>query len=328
MRIFFILYCSILLMLTNCSEVNKSEQQTTKTATSMKPIKATLAYNIKAQLGEGAFWNHQTQEFFWIDIEGKQLHIFNPQTKENRSFSTPSRIGTVVPVDQEEALVALEDGMYLMNTLTGTSELFSAVEADLPENRFNDGKCDPAGRLWVGSMHLQQLANKANLYKIDGDGTATRMLDSITISNGIVWTKDEQTMYYIDTPTSQIRAFDYDKKEGTISNGRVVVEVPLDLGYPDGMAIDEEDMLWVGMWNGNAVARFNPKTGALMTKVEVPAHNITACAFGGPNLDILYITTASIDMTDIEKIKYPNAGAIFMAKPGVKGVASPFFKKD
>lgn len=293
----------------------------------MPSNKATLAYKIKAQLGEGAFWNHQTQEFFWIDIEGRQLHIYDPESKTNRSLSTPSRIGTVVPSGEQEALVALEDGMYWMNTQTGALKLFTAVEADLPENRFNDGKCDPAGRLWVGSMHLKQIEGKASLYKIDAAGTATKMLDKITISNGIVWTKDEQTMYYIDTPTSTIQAFDYDKDTGRISNARVAVKVPLDLGYPDGMAIDEADKLWVGMWNGNAVARFDPVSGKLLSKIEVPAHNITACAFGGPDLDVLYITTASIDMTEAERAKYPDAGAVFMAKPGVKGVKSPHFKK-
>ena len=165
----------------------------------------------------------------------------------------------------------------------------------------------------------------ASLYRVDPDGKATKMLDSITISNGIVWTSDRKTMYYIDTPTRQIRAYDYDNASGNISNERVAVNVPDTLGFPDGMAIDEEDMLWVGMWNGDCVARFNPKTGQLVSKIEVPAHNVTACAFGGENLDTLYITTASLDMTEEERLRYPDAGSIFKAVPGVKGVRSPFF---
>ncbi len=157
-------------------------------------------------------------------------------------------------------------------------------------------------------MHLEQSEPKANLYKISKDGEATKMLDSITISNGIVWSSDKKTMYYIDTPTGNIRAYDFDMNNSTISNERIAVVVSESLGYPDGMAIDEEDMLWVGMWDGNSVARFNPQT-----------------AFGGENLDILYITTASIDMTDEEKEKFPLAGSIFKADPGVKGVKSNFF---
>jgi len=122
-----------------------------------------------------------------------------------------------------------------------------------------------------------------------------------------------------------IRGFDYDLNAGTISNERVAVTVPETLGFPDGMAIDENDQLWVGLWNGNAVAHFDPLTGKLISKIEVPAHNVTACAFGGENLDTLYITTARIDMTAEELIKYPDAGSVFMAVPGVKGVQSTFF---
>ena len=307
----------------NCSSSpTPPKKETEKVSNKMDPNKAILEYKIKAQLGEGALWNHQTQEFFWVDIEGKMLHIYNPETKVNRSFPTPSRIGTVVPSGKESALIALEDGMYNINTLTGDIKLFTKVETDQPENRFNDGKCDPAGRLWVGSMHLEQITGRANLYRIDHDGTATKMLDSITISNGIVWTKDQKTMYYIDTPTGFIRAYDYDLTTGDISNERIAVEVPTSLGYPDGMTIDENDMLWVGLWNGNAVANFNPQTGELIRKIEVPAHNVTACAFGGPNLDVLYITTASVDMSTEEMTKYPNAGSVFMAMPDVKGVKS------
>ncbi len=314
-----------LLSIFSCAE---KKTQTQNVLEIMDPTKAVLEYKIDAKLGEGAIWNFETQEFFWIDIEGKKLHIYNPKTKSNRSLDTPSRIGTVVPSGRGEAIIALEDGMYIINTNSGVIKLFSALEDDIPENRFNDGKCDPAGRLWVGSMHLKQAAYKANLYKIDSNGAATKMLDSITISNGIVWTKDQKTMYYIDTPSSKIMAFDYDVDKGEISNERLAVHVSTEIGYPDGMAIDEEDKLWVGMWNGNAVAHFDPITGELISKIEVPAHNITACAFGGPNLDTLYITTASIDMSEKEKALYPDAGSVFMAVPGVKGVRSPFFNKE
>ncbi len=306
----------------NCSTPENKPKETSE---KMEAPTAVLEYKINAQLGEGAFWNYKTQEFYWIDILGKQLHIYNPATKENKSFPTPSRVGTVVPAADNEAIIALEDGMYTINTLSGEIKLFSAIEAEQTENRFNDGKCDPAGRLWVGSMHLNESVPNANLYKVEHDGAFTKMLDSITISNGIVWTKDQKTMYYIDTPTGHIRAFVYDVSTGAISNERVAMTVPTSLGYPDGMAIDEEDKLWVGLWNGNAVARFDPFTGKLISKIDVPAHNVTACAFGGKDLDLLYITTARVDMTSEEQAKYPDAGSVFVADPGVKGVRSAFF---
>lgn len=286
---------------------------------------AVLEYDIEAKLGEGAFWNHLTQEFYWVDIEGLKLHIYNPETKENRTFSTPSRIGTVVPTIDDQAVIALVDGIYLINTNTGDLEQLSDVEADMPANRFNDGKCDPNGNLWVGSMFYEQNAPNANLYKVTPSGEATVMKDSVTISNGIVWTSDHKTMYYIDTPTGKIMAYDFEKSNSTISNERVAVEVPESDGYPDGMAIDSEDMLWVGLWNGSAVGRYNPNTGELISKIEVPALNVTACAFGGEDLDVLYITTARLGTSDEQLEKWPYAGSIFKADPGVKGVKSPFF---
>ena len=306
----------LLLLLSACSSSPEKEAG---------PIKAILEYRTPARLGEGAFWNHQTGELYWVDIEAKLLHIYNPATRTDRSFPTPSRVGTVVPANEQEALIALENGIYKINTQSGAVTPFCPLEADLPGNRFNDGKCDPAGRLWVGSMDLATSNPTASLYRIDTNGAPTKMLDQITISNGIVWTADQKTMYYIDTPTGQIRAYDYDIASGTITNERVAVEVPESLGYPDGMTIDEEDMLWVGIWNGNCVAHFDPQTGQLLSKIEVPAHNVTACAFGGPDLDTLYITTASEDMTEEEKRTFPDAGSIFKAVPGVKGVKSSFF---
>lgn len=296
--------------------------------TAPAPPIVSLEYETKAELGEGAFWNHETQRFYWVDILGKQLHIFDPATKINKSFPTPSMIGTVVPQTDSTAVVALLDGIYMMNTNNGELEVLSNIEKDVTMNRFNDGKCDPLGNLWVGSLNMPQDQATGKLYKVAPDGTATEMLDNITISNGIVWTQDAKTMYYIDTPTAKIRAFDFDPATATISNERTAVEVPESLGFPDGMAIDAEDKLWVGMWNGNAVVRFDPETGEMMSKIPIPAHNVTACAFGGRDLDILYITTASVDMTHDEQQGYPQAGSLFSVRPGVKGVPSTLFAKQ
>ena len=288
-------------------------------------VQVELTYESKSILGEGAFWDHKNKRLYWVDIDGMKVHIYDPKTKENKSFDTPTQVGTVVPKNKTEAVIALADGVYILNTDTGAINLLSDVESEMTYNRFNDGKCDPNGNLWIGSMHFDQSAPKANLYKVDPMGKATKMLDSITISNGIVWTLDKTTMYYIDTPTMHIRAFDFDPINSTISNERIAVIVPESLGYPDGMAIDSEDKLWVGLWNGNSVARFDPITGALMSKIEVPAHNVTSCSFGGENFETLYITTASVDMTEEEQKKYPLAGSLFEVKPGVKGVEGNFF---
>ncbi len=294
----------------------------------LKTMQAELVYPISSTLGEGAFWNYKTNELLWIDIEQQQLHVFNPSTNTNKTIQMPAKIGTVVPSeDGNTAIVALSDGIYKVNMITHELTLLSDIESTTIENRFNDGKCDPNGNLWVGSMHLKQEKPNAKLYKVAHNGSATAMVDQVTISNGIVWTKEGTTMYYIDTPTGVIKGYDFDLGNSSISNERVVVTVDPKHGFPDGMAIDENDNLWVGMWNGNSVAQFNPRTGQLLSKIKVPAHNVTSCAFGGENLETLYITTASIDMNSEERNTYTNAGAIFKVKPGVKGVNSAFFKE-
>ncbi len=298
------------------------------TSTKDNSLVAELAYQIPSKLGEGAFWNYKTKELYWIDIEQKKVHVYNPSTKKNKTIQMPRKIGTVVPSETAGvAVVALSDGIYTLDMTTAQLDVLSDVESKIVANRFNDGKCDPNGNLWVGSMHLKQDKPNAKLYKISSNGTSTEMLDNITISNGIVWTKDSKTMYYIDTPTGMIKAYDFDVESSTVSNERIAVRVHAEDGFPDGMTIDENDNLWVGMWNGNAVAQYNPRTGKLISKIIVPAHNITSCAFGGENLETLYITSASIDMNAEERKRYTLAGSIFKVNPGVKGVKSTFFKQ-
>ena len=222
--------------------------------------------------------------------------------------------------------IPLEDGIHTIDLETGTTSIFLNMKDALKGRRLNDGKCDPSGRFWVGSMHFSQTKGEAKLFCITNEPNIETKIDSVTISNGIVWTADKKTMYYIDTPTSQIKAYDFNNETGEIFNGRVAVEIPENLGFPDGMTIDEEDMVWVGMWNGNAVIRFNPKTGKVLQRIQVPAHNITSCAFGGDKLETLYITSARLDMTEEELKQYPLAGSVFKVVPGVKGVNSTFFK--
>ncbi|MFK7749452.1 MAG: SMP-30/gluconolactonase/LRE family protein [Kordia sp.] len=299
-----------------------------KTNTKSTELIAELAYEIPAKLGEGAFWDYNNGLLYWIDIIGETLNVYNPVNNTNKEIKMPAPIGTVVPSKaKDKVIVALNDGVYVVDIGTEKIEKLTDVEAENKGTRLNDGKCDPNGNLWVGSMDYSQTNPGGNLYKVSQSGEVAKMLGNITISNGIVWSKDHKTMYYIDTPTGNIRAFDFDVTTSTISNERIVVTIPTTEGAPDGMAIDENDMLYVGLWNGNCIANYNPKTGKLIQKIKVPAHNVTACAFGGADLDILYITTSNLDMTDEEKAKYPLAGSLFKIKLDVKGVKSTFFKK-
>lgn len=282
--------------------------------------------DIKALLGEGPIWNHELKQLYWIDIEGRQLHVYTPESDKLRSYATGERVGTVVPMKGGDALVALQNGIHSMDLVSGELMLLANPLDTLPDIRFNDGKCDPAGRFWVGTMHLEAQKGAASLYVMERDQSVRKVLDNVTISNGIIWSPDQTTMYFIDTPTRQVNAFNYDFATGEISSPKIAITIPEEMGMPDGMTIDEEGMLWIGLWGGSAVARFNPETGKFMQKIEVPALNVTACAFGGDSLETLYITTASIGMDEEEREKYPLAGRLFAVNPGVKGVPADFYK--
>lgn len=316
------LYCLVLALVTGCTSFSNNAPEEALDSS----VEAALFYKIEAKLGEGPIWNHQTQKLYWVDIEGKQLHILDPTKKENKSISLPVQIGTVVPIDSTQCVVALVDGAYLLDVNTETTALIAHLDADNLSTRLNDGKCDPAGRLWVGSMHWDTTEPLGGLFKLEGNGNSEQVLDGITVSNGIVWSANQKTMYYIDTPTQKVMAFDFDIATGQISNPRVAIEIPKEMGLPDGMTIDAEGKLWIGLWNGDAIVRYDPETGELIQRIPVPAHNVTACAFGGLNLDSLFITTARLDMSEEELKKYPNAGSIFVTVPGVKGVKSHFFQ--
>lgn len=290
-------------------------------------IPSELLYDSQSSLGEGAFWNHQTQTFWWVDILGKQLHIYDPATENNTSYTMPQLIGTVVPDQDGNAIVALQDGIYRFYFQDESLELLAKADHDPNKFRFNDGKCDPAGRLWVGSISMDGSKETAALYRMDTDYTLKRVWEGITISNGIVWSADNTRMYYIDTPTQQVKEFNYDNETGDITFSRVAVEIQHELGSPDGMAIDENNNLWIGHWGGLAVYCWDPVSGDLITKVDVAAKNVTSCAFSGENLDQLIITTASVGMSDEEKNNLTDSGGLFLAIPGVKGVLSPFFGK-
>lgn len=285
-----------------------------------------LILDAKAVLGEGSFWNYKTQKLWWVDIEGKKLHIFNPKTKENKSINTFHRIGTVVPSEKGGVIVALQNGIYHLDLETQSFKFLTNPLEKLENIRFNDGKCDPAGRFWVGTMELDTKEKAASLYRFDLDGSIDKVIDNVTISNGIIWSADQKTMYYIDTPTLQVVAYDYDLESGSIKNRKVVIEIPEDIGSPDGMTIDDEGKLWIAHFGGFSVGRWDPETGELLQKIEVPAPNVTSCTFGGENLDTLYITTGREGMDEEKLKKYPESGGLFAIKPGATGIQLDFYK--
>lgn len=297
------------------------------TETSYPVVDAAVVLPAGALLGEGAYWYGQQQKLWWIDIEKGKLHVFTPSDSSLQTYDMGRRIGTVVPDKAGNAVVALQDGIFRYNIEKQTFSLLAAPEKDKPDNRFNDGKCDPQGRLWAGTMAINASGRHGALYCLEADGKITKKIDSVGISNGIVWTADASRMYYIDTPTGEVRAYDYNATTADIQFNRVAVSILQSMGHPDGMAIDSEGMIWVALWEGSGVMRYNPATGQPLMKVRTPgAWRVTSCAFGGEQLDELYITTASIGLTEDQKKQYPNSGHLFKIKLAtLKGVPMPVF---
>ncbi len=281
---------------------------------------------IPALVGEGALWDEESQVLYWVDILSNMLYCYDPATGENRSWDVGQHVGTVVLRESGGAMLALRDGFASFDFDSGRVTMIADPEADRPGNRFNDGKCDPGGRFWAGTMAYQDQSTQGSLYRLDPDMSVHKMVGEIGISNGIVWNRTADTMYYIDSMAYTVRAFDYDNATGAIRNERVVVQVDQGMGLPDGMAIDAEDMLWVAHFGGSCVRRWNPQTGTLLSQIDLPTAQITSCAFGGPNLDVLYITSAANGYGEADFAREPNAGNLFAAKPGVQGVHSFRFR--
>lgn len=279
-----------------------------------------------AILGEGSLWHPIEKVLYWVDISGMKLFRYDPLTEQCRTFMTGSMIGTVVPAAHTYAVVvALETGIYGMDDEGSLYKLADYPVGELQNNRFNDGKCDPAGRLWVGTMNKEVHTAAGNLYCWQDKEWCVKQ-SGVTISNGPAWALCEKIMYHTDTADYAICAYDYNLKNGHICNRRMVIEVARHLGAPDGMTIDDEGMLWVAHWGGNAVIRWNPLTGQLMEKIEVPAPHVTSCAFGDKHLQTLYITTAREGLSEEQLLKYPLSGALFKIQTNAKGVSAALWR--
>ncbi len=283
-------------------------------------MNATLLYDGKCALGEGVLWHNELQTIFWVDIEGRTLHALHYRNKAHRSWEFDKRVTNIVLDTKGELILGFQGGIGRFNIKNGELEWLADIESELPEHRCNDGSCDPAGRLWIGTMHTGEVAKVAGLYCVYPDLKVEKKLGGISISNGIVWSHDHRRMYYIDTPTSSVQSFLYHKETAEIIFENIVVKAPEDTGMPDGMAIDREGMLWICNWGGYGVYRWNPHTGELIDKIELPAPNVTSCAFGGEDLDTLFITTAREGLTPAELEKYPLSGGLFGAQLPIGGI--------
>jgi sugar lactone lactonase YvrE len=282
-------------------------------------IPVELAVSQPALLGEGPRWDAARARLLWVDVEGRALHVLDPLMGD-RAVPVGSRIGAVAPLSDEQALVALADRLALVDLDDGSLETLVDVPHDA-ERRLNDGACDARGRFWVGSMALDERPGGGALYRY-GEGALDRVIDRVSLSNGIGWSPDGRTMYYVDSPEGRVDAFDFDVDAGTIANRRTFVAI--DQGTPDGLTVDDEGGVWVALWAGWSVRRYAPD-GELDAVVDLPVAKVTACCFGGDDGRTLYVTTASVDLIDEERRRQPHAGCVFAAYPGVSGPAAHTF---
>ncbi len=284
------------------------------------PAEAELVLDARAALGEGAIWHAAKRRLYWVDIDGGSVHEFDPATGHDRAMPVGAKVGAVVPRARGGLMLAVQSGLASFDRESDRLALVATPEADVPGNRFNDGKCDPSGRFWAGTMDAGCAPGRGALYRLDADMSVHRVIGNVSISNGLAWSLDRRVLYYIDSPTAVVAAFDYDDTTGAITRRREVVTVPKKLEAPDGMTIDSEGMLWVAHWGPGAVCRWNPDDGSLLERIDVPAAHVTSCAFGGEDLGDLYITTARADRTEDDLVRQPLCGGLFMVRPGARGV--------
>ncbi|PZX53193.1 SMP-30/gluconolactonase/LRE family protein [Algoriphagus chordae] len=276
-------------------------------------------------LGEGPYWHAGRQSFFWVDIENGKLFEHNLKISETKTRSFPHRLAVVLESEDGNLILGLDRKIAKFDLEIEKLTWLCEVESDFPLHRFNDGKVDTKGRIWIGTLSTKFTKGSGALYRVDKDLNPKKQLDQLTISNGMAWTADNQTFYFIDTPTRKIKAFHFDIASGEIEFERVAVDIPEELGFPDGMCIDQEGMLWVAHYGGLGVYRWNPISGELLDKIELPVPHVTSCCFGGENLDILLITTAQENMSSEQLKEYPLSGDAFMVKTNTKGFKASRF---
>lgn len=284
-----------------------------------------LVLDVKAEVGEGPTWDADKGALIWVDITRNLVHLYDPESGQDRTIDVGQHVGAAVPRASGGLALALFGGFGGFAWDGGEVEAIAPVEADVPANRMNDGKCDAVGRFWAGTMDYDLTPNAAALYRLDPDHSVTKVLDEVTLSNGLGWSPDGSTMYYIDSTTYAVDAFDFDVESGTITSRRRIVEIAEEAGMPDGMTVDAEGFIWVALWGGWAVRRYSP-AGELDAVVNLRVGQITSCAFGGPDLHDLYITSAVFGLSEDHLRDQPHAGGLFRCRPGIKGLPVHSYK--
>ena len=282
-----------------------------------------VAIRSKALLGECPRWDAASRRLLWVDIEGRALHSFDPARDHDRAIPLGNRVGAAAPMESGGVLVALADRLAAIDPDDESVRTLVEIPHG-PELRLNDGACDPAGRFWVGSLALDYSPGRGALYRYSRESGLDRVLEDVTISNGLGWSPDGATMYYIDSMAYRVDRFDFDTATGAISDRRPFVVIERGAGVPDGLAVDDDGGIWVALWGRGSIRRYSAD-GELERVLDVPADNVTACCFGGGHGRSLYVTTAAVELPADRRSLQPLAGSVFVTEVDVSGPpAQPF----
>ena len=273
--------------------------------------------DVRAELGEGPVWVAAERALYWVDINGRRIFRLS-ESGERREWPTPMRVGSIAPRARGGFIAGTDRGIALVDLDQDRFEVVASPEQHLPHNRFNDGKVDRQGRFLAGTMDDREKGSAGALYRIDPNRTCTAIDGGYGITNGPAFSPDGARMYHSDTLRQVTYAFDLDAA-GEATNRRVFVQFGAGDGHPDGMTVDAEGCLWIALWGGWCVRRFSPD-GDLLRTVEMPVEQPSSCAFGGPGLDRLYVTSATKGLDQTALAMQPNAGGLFMLIPGVRGI--------
>jgi sugar lactone lactonase YvrE len=280
--------------------------------------------DLHADVGEAPHWDDRTGTLLFVDLTGGAVFRYDQSGARLGSFSVGQEVGAVVPRRGGGLALAVRDGIGVASDTGEGFEVTVPVERDIPGNRMNDAKCDPAGRLLAGTMAYDLSPHSAALYQVAPDWSVREVVGGVTQSNGIAWSPDGSRMYFIDSATQGIDGFDYDAGTGTADNRRRLVTIDAARGIPDGMAADDQGNLWVACFGGAAVRCFSPD-GEQLDEVSFPVTQVTSCAFGGAELADLYVTTAAYRLSAGQLKWEPHAGATFVCRPGAAGLPASSF---
>lgn len=271
-----------------------------------------VALEAHADLGEGPWWDAEAGELLWVDLLRGAIHRFDPLTGADVSFQVGQPVGMVARRRSGGLVCAVRDGVMFVESDGAEAWLVAGIESLLPQLRMNDGACDPAGRLWAGTMATDLSPSQGTLYRIDTDLGVTAVRPGVSVSNGLDWSPDGRTFYFTDSTTRCVDAYDFEVSTGDIRNRQVLIEMADPVAIPDGLTVDTDGNLWIAMWDGGCVRQYSP-AGNLLKIIDLPVSRPTSVAFGGEAMDQLFITSARGGISEAQLITEPLAGSIFVA---------------